>query len=91
MDIDRFSGVGCRGWVKPHVFVLFDKSAIFSYHSVNSTIISCHSVFSAKVLYQVAAFWFDVQYEGGKLKISDFIFIIRFALKLNKSFKATNI
>ena len=52
--MDLAGGVG--GPTPPNVFAAFDKSAIFSYHSVNSAIISCHSINSATVLYQVAAF-----------------------------------
>ena len=88
ITVDGFSGVGVWGGGDTlNVFSPFGKSAIFSYHSVNSAIISCHLVTSATVLYQVTAFWFDVQCADGKIKISGFIFVISLALKLNKSLK----
>ena len=63
----------------PNAFALFSKSAIFSYHSVNSATF----LHSATVLYQVAVFRFDVQCEGGAVRICELIFVIRLGLKLS--------
>ena len=53
--MDVAGGVwGCD--TPPNVLAPLGKSAKFSYNSVNSAVISCHSVCSATVLYQVAAF-----------------------------------
>ena len=87
----HFNGLSgaVRGVTLPDVFASFDKSAIFSYPSVTSAISSYHSVNSATVLYHVTVFRIDVQCAGGKVKISEFIFVISLTLKFNKSYKVS--
>ena len=77
--MDGFTGE-CWGATPPDIFAPFGNSAIISYHSVNFAIQPYLSVNSAIVVYPLAAF-----------QTSEFVYVIRLALKFNKSFKVINI
>ena len=61
----------------PNFFLPFGNSAPLSYYSLNSPVYPYLSLNSAIIVYPMAT--------------SEFVFVTRMALKLNKSFKVINI
>ena len=74
--IEGFTGER-RGCDATQFFPPFGNSALLSYHSLNSPVHPYLSLNSAIIVYPMAT--------------SEFVFVIRMALKFNKSFKVINI